>query len=101
MAAGNLEPEKGEDLPVKGSLESIDMFASDGIIEDDLSTVMIHIDTHFLKTDLEVLLGFTIGEWLASRGRDPQCPYVALRAHGLTLGPSRQLCNHAHNACPT
>lgn len=68
MAAGNLEPEKGEDLPVEGSLESIDVFASDGVIEDDLPTVMIHVDTDFLKTDLEMLLGFAIGEWLASRG---------------------------------
>lgn len=68
MAAGNLEPEKGEDPPVKRSLESIDVFASDGIIEDDLPAVMIHVDTHFLETDLEMLLRFTIGEWLASSG---------------------------------
>lgn len=68
MAAGNLEAKKGEDLAVKGSLESIDVFASDGVVEDDLPTVMIHIDTHFLKTDLELLLRFTVGEWLARSG---------------------------------
>lgn len=68
MAAGNLEPQNGEDLLVKGSLESIDVFASGGIIEDDLPRLMIHTDTHFLKTDREMFLGFTIGERLASRG---------------------------------
>lgn len=68
MTAGNLEPENGEDRLIKGSLESIDVFASGGIIEDDLPRLMIHTHTHFLKTDREMFLGFTVGEWLTSRG---------------------------------
>lgn len=87
LGAGKQEPEKGEDLPREGGVEGVDVVACGGVVEDDLPTLVIHVDAHFPRTNREILPGAALGERLALGARDAQRPKAGQGLHHQEASP--------------